>query len=158
MKSNNIFMETISPYFDEIKTVFPERISKMGLTFDDDVFSFTIEQCNKKIKEKLSKEDIIKYFWIAFRNNTFRELKYVRNKTTDEIIEDIVQEDYNIDYEFNEVSKLIINKFGGKLYQLFALHANGKPYKELQKLTTISNLKYKFRCIREYIRENYKRD
>lgn len=160
MKSNNIFMETISPYFDELETICRERANKMNLMFDEDVFLNTIEQCNKKITEKLSKEDTIKYFWTAFKNNTYRELLYARNKYTDELNEDmdIIEDDYDAHEDFNNVSKMIINKFGDKLYQLFALHANGKPYKELQKLTTISNLKYKFRCIRDYIRKNYKRE
>lgn len=153
---NNEFMETIAPHFDDIKKKFKKNIEKMNLEFNEDIFSQTIENCNKKL-HNVSEDDAVKYLWKAFRNNTLRELQYLKNKNTiNKILDDVIQTDYEVNEDFNEISKLIINKFGDELYQLFALHANGKPYRELEKMSIIRNLKYKFRRIREYVKKHYK--
>lgn len=158
-------MEYIAPRFNKIKNAFCDRIHNIGLHFDDDVFSQTIIQCNDKLSENNDNtkitDDMLWYFWKAFKNNTLREFKYARNKITDEDIpEDIIEEEYDnsIDITFNEISNMIINKFGEELYQLFVLHANGTHYDELEKITNIQQIKYKFRKIREYIRKKCKRE
>lgn len=86
-----------------------------------------------------------------------RELYYSKNKLKSELTIDIKDEINDINQiDFDKVSQLIIDEFGCELYQLFALHANGTSYEELSKLTDIDNIKYKFRCIRKFVRENYK--
>lgn len=149
-------MNAIAPYFNEIKEKFQNNIKRLNLEFNEDIFMESIEKCNKTIDRDVTSEEAINYLWKAFRNNTLRELKYYRaNYIIYDIPEDIEDTKRIIDGDFQNISDLIINKFGDKLYHLFALHANGKTYKELAKYTTIKNLKYKFRCIREYVRENY---
>lgn len=154
---DNSFMESISNHFNSIKEDFRCKITRIGLSFNEDIFSDTIIKCNNNLKDrKCNQNDMISYFWQAFKNNTLRELYYSRNKLTDELsidIKDDIQENNLID--FDRVSKMIIDEFGCDLYQLFVLHANGTSYEELDKLTDIHNLKYKFRCIRKYVRENY---
>ena len=99
------------------------------------------------------------YFWMAFKNNTLREIGYIRNNTTDQIPEDIIDEydDEKIDL-FDVVTKLIIDEFGEEIYQLFSLHANGMTYEELYKITKKENLKYIFRKVREYVRGKIKKE
>lgn len=158
MDSSSNFMESISNQFNSIKEDFKCKITRIGLSFNEDIFSDTIIKCNIKLKDKnCNQKDMISYFWQAFKNNTLRELYYSRNKLTDELTIDIKDEIYNLNnIDFDKVSQMIIDKFGCELYQLFVLHANGTSYEQLDKMTHIYNLKYRFRCIRKYIRENYK--
>lgn len=153
----NRFMFFLSKNFQEIKENFKRQITALGFVFDDDVFSETIIKCNEKIDEKyqnLNDDEMINYFWQAFRINTMRELKYLRNNTTDTF--PVLYENEETSYEkFENVSEMIISRFGEDLYNLFMLHANGMSYKELGKISDIKNLKYQFRCVREYVRENY---
>lgn len=157
----NKFMEYISDDFQKIKSSFEVGITRSGLAFDEDIFSDTIIKCNNKLdKENLTKNQMIYYFWMAFKNNTLRELGYLRNNTTDEIPEDIIDDEpYEKENDkFEKVSQLIIDKFGEELYQLFSLHANGTTYEDLYKITKQENLKYIFRRIREYVRNNINED
>lgn len=158
MDSCNNFMESISKQFNNIREDFKCKIKRIGLSFDDDIFSDTIIKCNNNLKDRhFTQKDMISYFWQAFKNNTLRELYYSKNKLKSELTIDIKDEINDINQiDFDKVSQLIIDEFGCELYQLFALHANGTSYEELSKLTDIDNIKYKFRCIRKFVRENYK--
>lgn len=158
MDSTNNFMDSISKQFNNIKEDFKCKIKRIGLSFDEDIFSDTIIKCNNNLKNRnCNQKDMILYFWQAFKNNTLRELYYSRNKLRDELTIDIKDDIYDIELiDFDKVSQMIIDEYGCELYQLFALHANGTSYEELSKLTDIPNVKYKFRCIRKYILDNYK--
>lgn len=153
----NKFLAFLSNNFPKIKDKFKKEITKSGLKFDEDVFSDTMIKCSEKLENSECIDGkMIAYFWMAFKHNTLRELKYMRNKTTNKIPSDLIEESYDVYDEFNSISKMIIDEFGGDMYQLFALHANGTPYNELIKLSNDPKLKYKFRVIRDYIRKNYK--
>lgn len=153
---NNLFLNRIASKFQSIHEKFQLNMIKLGLVFDEDIFVDTLLKCNDKlVKEGLCDKDIISYFWIAFKNNTLREFKYLRNQTTDEIPETLFDDSDGSTDLFDEVTKLIIDKFGVEMYQLFVLHANGTSYDELYKITKMDKLKYKFRRIREYVKSKY---
>ena len=146
--------------FKTIKNKFELQIKRVGLSFDEDIFSDTILKCNEKLKESnINDKEMLYYFWMAFKNNTLREIGYIRNNTTDQIPEDIIDEydDEKIDL-FDVVTKLIIDEFGEEIYQLFSLHANGMTEEELYKITKKENLKYIFRKVREYVRRKIKKE
>lgn len=154
----NRLMNIIAPCFKEIKEHFKTNINKNHLDFDEDIFVQTIESCNKSIPNEMHTDEAIHYLWKAFKNNTLREKTYARNKyKTKNIPPNIIDTsiEFNED-DYNNIKQLIIDKFGDELFQLFLAHANGKTYTELEKLTTIPNLQYKFRCIRNYVRKHYK--
>lgn len=151
------FLVYIANNFNDVKHKFEVGIERVGLAFDEDIFSDTLIKCNEKLKEtNINNNEMIYYFWMAFKNNTLREVGYLRNHTTDEIPEDIIDEEYNEKNTFEQVTKLIINEFGEEIYQLFSLHANGMTYEELYKITNLENLKYTFRRVREYVRKQIK--
>lgn len=153
-----MFLNFIGANFRKLSNVFKKRMEKNNLPFDEDLFSDTILKCNEKLKDKnLSDDEIMGYFWMAFKTNTIREFKYLRNNTINKI-PDVSDDDNEDDYvteKFNRVTKLIIDKFGEELYRLFMLHVNGLSYDKLMRETKIHNLKYQFRKIREYVRNNY---
>lgn len=154
--SCNKFMESISEQFNNIKEDFKCKISRIGLSFNDDIFSDTIIKCNNNLKNKnCGQKEMISYFWQAFKNNTLRELYYSRNKLKEELNANIKEHEETDVIDFDAVSNLIIKNFGCELYQLFALHANGTTYEELSKISDINNLKYRFRCIRKFVRDHY---
>ena len=131
------FLTYVANNFKTIKNKFELQIKRVGLSFDEDIFSDTILKCNEKLKESnINDKEMLYYFWMAFKNNTLREIGYIRNNTTDQIPEDIIDEydDEKIDL-FDVVTKLIIDEFGEEIYQLFSLHANGMTYEELYKIT-----------------------
>ena len=140
------FLTYVANNFKTIKNKFELQIKRVGLSFDEDIFSDTILKCNEKLKESnINDKEMLYYFWMAFKNNTLREIGYIRNNTTDQIPEDIIDEydDEKIDL-FDVVTKLIIDEFGEEIYQLFSLHANGMTYEELYKITKKENLKYTY--------------
>ena len=154
------FLTDVANNFKTIKNKFELQIKRVGLSFDEDIFSDTILKCNEKLKESnINDKEMLYYFWMAFKNNTLREIGYIRNNTTDQIPEDIIDEydDEKIDL-FDVVTKLIIDEFGEEIYQLFSLHANGMTYEELYKITKKENLKYIFRKVREYVRRKIKKE
>lgn len=154
------FLTYVANNFKTIKNKFELQIKRVGLSFDEDIFSDTILKCNEKLKESnINDKEMLYYFWMAFKNNTLREIGYIRNNTTDQIPEDIIDEydDEKIDL-FDVVTKLIIDEFGEEIYQLFSLHANGMTYEELYKITKKENLKYIFRKVREYVRRKIKKE
>lgn len=156
-KKKDRFLEYIGNNFDKVKNKFEEYITNMGHTFDEDVFSETLLKCDTKMKDKeITGSEMQSYFFMAFKNNTLREKKYARNNTTDKIPENLLEEEPYDEEVINDITRLIIENFGTELYGLFLLHANGKKYKELEEMTTLKNLKYKFRKIREFVRKNYK--
>ena len=154
------FLTYVANNFKTIKNKFELQIKRVGLSFDEDIFSDTILKCNEKLNESnINDKEMLYYFWMAFKNNTLREIGYIRNNTTDQIPEDIIDEydDEKIDL-FDVVTKLIIDEFGEEIYQLFSLHANGMTYEELYKITKKENLKYIFRKVREYVRGKIKKE
>lgn len=156
MEDDNYFMKYISSNFIKIKNDFKLKIKRVGLSFNEDIFSDTILKCNERLsKTKPEKIEMIAYFWTAFKMNTLRELSYVRNNTIDTIPEISSEEFDTTNEKFNAVSELIINKFGDEIYELFVLHSNGIKYEDLEKMTNIKHIKYLFRKVREYVRENY---
>lgn len=155
------FLSCIGERFYEIKHSFKTKISRLGLAFDEDIFSDTLVKCNDALsKRSLGSNKMIFYFWSAFKNNTLRDLNYSRNKLRGEFPEDVIDE---IDFEtvtedFEKISRMVILEFGDEMYEYFVLHANGMPYEKLYQLSKIDNLKYRFRRIREYVRENFSKE
>lgn len=155
------FLSYIGKRFNDVKSSFKTKISRIGLAFDEDIFSDTLIKCHENISRRsMGENNMIFYFWTAFKNNTLRDLKYSRNKLRSEFPEDIEDE---IDFEtvtddFDKISQMIILEFGNELYEYFVLHSNGVSYGKLQQMSDIDNLKYRFRRIREYVRQNYSID
>lgn len=147
------FMCKIGENFEKIKKTFKNMIKKQGYDFNEDVFMDTIIKCDNKLKGKnLKYDEIIKYLWMAFKNNTLRELNYFRNNSTDVFPENLLEEPKD-NTLFYKVSRIIIDEFGVDMYKAFILHANGVTYNELDNMYDIPDIKYVFRKIREYVRE-----
>lgn len=166
--SDNIFINFIGKHFNDIKGKFQTQIRKLGFEFDHDVFYDTMLKCNTKFFDETAlEEEMENYFWTAFKNNTMRELRYARNKNNEGedtineeslgTTEDDNENDDNIIEDYVKVSNMIIDEFGMDLYKLFSLHANGTQYKDLVPKDKINDIKYQFRKIRDYVRNNYKR-
>lgn len=143
MDDDNYFMEYISKRYDSIKNEFRGRIVRMGLVFDDDIFSDTIIRCNEKLsREKPNDKCMLSYFWRSFKLNTLRDLSYSRNKNTNVFPELRYDPDDTVNEDFDIISDEICRKFGEETYKLFVLHANGSTYDELYNISGKKNLKY----------------
>lgn len=66
-----------------------------------------------------------------------------------------ITDDTPFTYNFDEICDMIRRNFGEEVFHLFWQHANGASYEEIEKSTSITNIKYRFRRIREYIRKYY---
>lgn len=145
----------VSKIYDEVKREFANGIKAVGYDFDEDVFSDTIEKCCHV--DKLSKADekvVRSYLWCAFKNNTLRNRQYKDNMNASiEEDTDIEEECSTVDDMFSEVEELIVKKFGKELFDMFLMHCKGVKYNDFGSSTEASKLKYKFRKIREYVRE-----
>lgn len=150
------FLFFISKRFFEIRNNFKIKILHLGFCFDEDIFSETLLKCNEALsKYSLNNDNMLFYFWRAFKNNTLRDLTYSRNKLRSEFPIDVIEKvEVNIiDEYFEKISRQIIQNFGYEAYNSLILHTNGMPYETLCNITNINNLKYRFRRIREYIRQ-----
>lgn len=149
------YMNKIGEKFNALKKCFSSKINKLGFPFNEDVFVDTIISCGEQpVIKQLSDKEILGYLWVAFKNNTVRELNYSRNKTTN-VIPDIIDDDCDNEL-FLKISNIIIDEFGEDLYNLFILHANGLKYSKIETLTDKPNIRYEFRKIRNFVREKIK--
>lgn len=160
MGAQSVFLQYVADNYKEIEKKIRERLDKLGLGFDHDVFYDTLLKCDDILskKENISENDMMGYLWSAMKINMYREMRYARNCMTDEITEEVYEicdEKDETDEKFKEVSDLIVEKFGKELYSLFLEHACGKTYEELIEKSGDKKLKYKFRCIREYVRRHF---
>lgn len=148
------FLEIVSKDFEHIRSSFKRRIEYDGLAFDYDIFSDTMLKCDERADNGMTDSELIGYFWVAFKRNTLnnkeRNLSRLESMSDDFDVED--SDDCSVDAD--KVSAMIRSKFGDEMYNLYIRHLCGSGYKELERQN--KNVKYQFRRIREYIRNNFK--
>ena len=71
-----LLREIMNNKFHEIMENFKRGSKKFGIEFDYDIFINTYMKCNNMLIEKdINEEQLIQYFWVAFINNSKKNLK-----------------------------------------------------------------------------------
>ena len=157
------FMDIVGIHYDDIKRLYISRDIANNRKFDEDSFNEAFIRCAKHFgNEIISKDDVMKYFWIAYINT----VKGCKNKSIiefcenydDEIIDDnedsYAEKFYKIimdaiSYAFSEEDMLIYSLYkyhGWKEQELIEAGYNCKNFK-----TRIKTI-HKF--VKEYVKKN----
>ena len=158
----NILENTVSLYYDTIKTNFKIACGKNNIKFDDDLFNDTYLKCFYALDNKdISEENAIRYFWVAYSNN--EKKKYRTSKYTPKINELDEKIVYDADIENNEdryiIFDILVNsvtkKFGEEITNAWLLHfTDNKTYDELKNMGYKTlNFHNVFRRINAYIKK-----
>lgn len=148
------FLSGVGELYDSIKCECNNKISLLGMKFNDDVFSETIVKCYETISnEKHENIDIAAYFWSSFKQNTVNDRKKWINHTVDTIPDTPSKDNAFESFEYSDtmslVMKHLVASFGEEVVDLYIQHVNGLTYKELLKVSNIKSLNYQFRKIKK---------
>ena len=125
-----------------------------GLKFDEDIFHNTIIGCMDKVDDV---DNFKNYLFISFKNNLNREKQYHRNLLRDELPDNYEASVNNTEslIEYNDIQRLLRNKFGEEMLELFNKHISGYSVRELEQLYNCKQLTYKLNKMKQYCKENY---
>lgn len=161
--TENLFFRNVEPRFEAFKQNICAIARKSGIEFDEDIFMETIIKCMKTFStENATNTDVDRYFWKAFKLNTFT--KATRNKQIhfvdiDTILDMPDEEPYNddIDTMAEMVEVEVRRKYGDRVYEAWRHHiCDDKTYKELEEMGYVGmNLHDTFRNIKNYLKGDF---
>lgn len=145
--------------FKSFKTKIMRLATKNDIEFDEDVFMDTIVKCLTTFsKDNATNEEIEKYFWTAFKQNSYSY--FSRDKFKDSVDfesfkESIEVAEYNADIDdiVNLLKNEVEKEFGRDICEAWLLHiCEDYTYSELEKRGYEGlNLHNEFRQIKRYI-------
>lgn len=135
-----LLREIMSTRFHEIQENFKRASCKCGVKFDYDIFIDTYMKCDEILQHKdVTEEQVLKYFWVAFLNNSKKDYKQKQKitKVNIEEAEEIAYEEY--DDRRLIVHETIINyvreNFSEIEFDAWYLHfVENKDYKDLENM------------------------
>ena len=167
------FSDIIAGDFIKIRKDFEKRSKNKGFEFDEDLFSDAFISCNFTLKNKLlTKDDALKYFWIAYLNklksqslhptifleDLFPQTKEVMNYEEYDIIDESYSNDIDILYDY--IMDKLREKFGVEETNIFELHVcKGIHTKELEAIGYKDvNFVYLVKKFKRYIKNHIIKD
>lgn len=165
MKTTNVqsptnpFFANVDARFESFKTKMQKMAYKAKIGFDEDIFMDTLVKCMHSFKNPSpTNDDVDRYFWSAFRQNTYTSISRdrLRNRVNIETLPESIDEseyDETIDDIANMMEEEIRSTFGDNVYEAWALHVcENKTYKELDRLGYEGmNYHNEFRQIKRYM-------
>lgn len=155
----NVLRDVMERRYHEIKTLFKRASKTHGLRFSEDTFSDSYIKCYNALQTKtLTEQEVIKYLWSAFVNNTkktYRNIKYNID------IVDFLEENDIPDISYDErryitvdiILDAIKKEFDENEVKAWYMHfAENKSYEDLIKLGYSFNFHNVFRNINNYIK------
>ena len=89
IKAADIFLNEVSPYYEEYRDKFKLNCLKEHTSFDDDIYSDTLLKCYDSIQRNgladTSTQGCLNYFFQSFKINIKREADYSRNRMRGEM-------------------------------------------------------------------------
>lgn len=160
MSTTGTFLTHVAGSYGEIKRNFKKGLSKMKYSFDEDLFSDTILKCNNTFGDKvITKEEALKYFWVAYLNGYKNDKKKYAVKNTEAIPDNfnIVDNRPNYNYEIDDTYNIIIDalkdRFGEKNADAWVKHILfKKPYNKMLEDNEIpQNFHYIIKKIKKFL-------
>lgn len=167
MSTTGTFLELVAGSYDEIKVNFKIGLNKIKYSFDEDLFSDAILKCNSTLGDKIiTKEEALKYFWVAYINGYKNQKKsnWVKKSVpiTDDfnIIDSRPECDYEIDNIYREIINILKDKFGEKNTEAWVKHILfKKPYNKMLEDGEIpQNFHYIVKKIKKFLYSNVKKN
>lgn len=153
----NYFNELIVNDFYGLKLKFQTKLKSIGLEFDEDLFVDTLLKCNNTLNNKdLPKNDLLKYWWVAYCNELKRPKTYSQ-VDINENIDYYDRCDKTYDEEIDEIYELVINelykKFDKHIIDAWVNHTcYNKSYKGLEEMGYKFKFNNEFKKINRYIK------
>ena len=184
MTDQDLFLNYISNHYTNLKYKYFNFCREHNYQWDEDIFSDTILKCYEAITKKGKLNDttpqgIENYFFIAFKLNIKREGQYARNQKRDRnITSDEINDAYENWYNDNHISAMekiksdlfkdfsilyimmiVENNFDSEHFYLFRIKTLGNmTYKQLQEKTKIKASRQKVITVKNWLKENLKKD
>lgn len=126
------FMDIIGIHYDDIKRLYISRDINRGRKFNEDAFNDAFIKCAKQFGNNvITKDDVIKYFWVAYVNTSKGSIKYDSiielKEEYDEIIDD--DEDSFAQTVYKNIMKAITYVYSEDdmyIYSLYKYHGWSK--------------------------------
>ena len=155
----NEFFNRMGTGFKSFKDKIMKLSQKNNIEFNEDVFMDTIIRCLSTFPtENVTPIDVEKYFWKAFKQNSFSN--FSRNKFRDTVNFDVfgdglINEEYNADIDeiVDLIKAEVEREFGGVICDAWILHVcYDYTYEDLEKRGYEGlNLHNEFRQIKRHI-------
>ena len=146
----NDFRSFISFNYGKIKQVIRRNCWKRGLQFNDDLFNDVLLRCLEKAPDNINYTG---YIITSYNRAWLNSMKSHEDPTpVDEYI--INQPPFKVDPDV--IYKDIKNNFGEELFEMFKRWLSGWSVKEIEEMAGKNGLTYKFKKIRDFIKEKYK--
>lgn len=160
MSTAGTFLTHVAGSYGEIKGNFKKGLSKMKYSFDEDLFSDTILKCNNTFGDKvITKEEALKYFWVAYLNGYKNDKKKYAVKNAEAIPDNFNIADnrpeynYEIDDTYNIIIDALKDRFGEKNADAWVKHILfKKPYNKMLEDNEIpQNFHYTIKKIKKFL-------
>ena len=184
MSDKDKFMHYINDHYNHLKYKYINFCREHNYQWDEDIFQDTILKCHDAIEKKGKLNDttdygIESYFFISFKLNLKREGQYARNMKRDrnidsDSINDLYEDYYNKnnsssaqkvykdlfqDFSVLYIMTVVEDNFDQEHFYLFRLKTLGNlTYKQLQDKTHIKASRQKVINVKNFLKENVKKD
>lgn len=158
MATNQEFLRVVNEHYKEIKKSFILNVSKLKMSFDEDIFHDTIIKCGEVYKDDTKDYKKVKaYLWVSYKTNLINKLERTKRMESFEELTnfDIIDEEYipEMDEMMDIVQYELYQEFEADVVNIWFKHIlENKDYNELEAESGIHNIHYQFKKIRKYIR------
>lgn len=147
MKSN--FKAFISSNYKKIEQIIRRNCWKRGLQFSIDLFNDVILRCLEKAPNNINYTG---YIITSYNRAWLNSIKSCAgNPQTEEYIIDQPLFKIDLDIIYDDIK----NNFGEELMEMFKRWLSGWSVKEIEEMAGKNGLTYKFKKIRDFIKEKY---
>jgi thiamine kinase-like enzyme len=158
------FMDIVAANYNEIVRNFKAGVKNHGYVFDEDVMNDAFISCANSLKNKmLTKQEAIKYFWVAYVNKykTKQDHEQIMDcyDNVEEEFEDVAVENYNstTDKIYDIIISGVQDHFGVRKAVIWEMYAcQGKSSKEIKAMgfNDIDNFAYFTKQVKRYIKNH----
>lgn len=153
------FLEYAGMRYEVNRKKWKTRLSKMGLSFDEDIYQDTLLKLYDHFNEYPYTGDVDGYWYQAFVNNIRRDARYSYHKRDDDVdvLKYLDEQPYEPPKVYTELFKNLSQYEDDIDYHLFRIyHLGNMGYKEIEDLTGVKDVRNKIRRIRIMLDDNFK--
>lgn len=152
------YWNIISRYYDSLKDgIDAESKKSYGVPVDEDLLHDTFIKCVDSVKDKdIGLRGFLNYVFISYKRNYIRDREYARNKIVDKVDdfdENIASEPMKETIDYDNFMKMVEDRFGKEDCELFEKFVYGDKISDLERDYNKKGLYYKFKKIKDYLKD-----
>lgn len=158
------FADIVATNYNEIVRNFKAGVKNYGYVYDEDIMNDAFISCFNSLKDKkLTKQEAIKYYWVAYVNKykTKQEREQIMDcyDNVEEEFDDIATENYNstTDKIYDIIISGVQDHYGVRKATIWEMYAcQGKSSKEIKAMgfSDIDNYAYFTKQVKRYIKNH----